>query len=94
MGHRHAERVARACDGYTGVLDKPEPEDDLIAPWRDWPRAALTDSEVGPLRVRIVSLPNLPPTGDVVDWFEAGHTADELRDLIETTPVWSAGRWA
>jgi hypothetical protein len=37
--------------------------------------------------IRVVDLPNLPAKGDVSDWLAAGHTADELRDLIRATPA-------
>ncbi|KVX10615.1 hypothetical protein WL01_22530 [Burkholderia ubonensis] len=39
--------------------------------------------------VRVLALPNLPHKGDVSDWLEAGHGADELRALAEraTMPV-------
>ena len=38
--------------------------------------------------VRILRLPGLPPKGDVSDWLDAGHTADELHTLIEAAPIW------
>jgi hypothetical protein len=31
--------------------------------------------------VRIVALPDLPPKGDVCDWLDAGHTAEELSNI-------------
>lgn len=39
--------------------------------------------------VRVLTLPNLPHKGDVSDWLEAGHGADELRAMAEraTMPV-------
>jgi twinkle protein len=37
--------------------------------------------------VRIVEIPNLPPKGDVSDFFDAGGTADQLRELIEAKPL-------
>lgn len=39
--------------------------------------------------VRVLALPNLPHKGDVSDWLEAGHGADELRAMAEraTMPV-------
>jgi len=43
---------------------------------------AASLKEVG-ARVRVLDLPGLPPKGDVVDWAEAGGTAEQLRDLIE-----------
>lgn len=33
--------------------------------------------------VRVLTLPNLPPKGDVSDWLDAGHTPDELLALAE-----------
>jgi hypothetical protein len=35
--------------------------------------------------VRIVKLPDLPKKGDVTDWLGAGHTADELKAIIQRT---------
>lgn len=31
----------------------------------------------------ILNLPGLPIKGDISDWFDAGNTADQLRDLVE-----------
>ena len=36
--------------------------------------------------VRILMLPNLPPKGDVSDWFAAGGTAEELERLARDAP--------
>jgi putative DNA primase/helicase len=33
--------------------------------------------------VRVLRLPNLPPKGDVSDWLDAGHAADELSALAD-----------
>src|SRR5438128_923988 len=41
------------------------------------PRACWTDCQ--PLTGKIVSLPGLAAGQDVIDWIDAGHTADELR---------------
>ena len=35
--------------------------------------------------VKVVRLPDLPEKGDVSDWFMAGHTKDELKQLAEST---------
>lgn len=40
--------------------------------------------------VRVVDLPGLPPKGDIVDWFAAGHAVAELEELAAKTPVWSS----
>ncbi|HEX7956344.1 MAG TPA: AAA family ATPase, partial [Pyrinomonadaceae bacterium] len=36
--------------------------------------------------VRVLSLPNLPPKGDVSDWLDAGGVVDELLVLAEAAP--------
>ncbi len=38
--------------------------------------------------VKIVTLPNLPPKGDVSNWLSAGGTKEELLALVEATPEW------
>lgn len=42
-------------------------------------------------QVRLIRLPGLPEKGDLSDWLDQGHTADELAELIEQTPDWSPG---
>lgn len=37
--------------------------------------------------IRLVRFPNVPPKGDLYDWIKAGGTADDLRQIIEVTPV-------
>jgi len=37
--------------------------------------------------VKIIRLPGLPEKGDVSDWMTAGHTREELLQLIEQTPA-------
>lgn len=39
--------------------------------------------------VLIISLPDLPPKGDVSDFFDAGGTADDLMDLVQRGEPWS-----
>lgn len=41
------------------------------------------------MQVKVINLPGLPSKGDVVDFFDAGHTASELRLLVDNTPVWT-----
>lgn len=41
-------------------------------------------------RVRILTLPDLPAKGDVFDWLEAGHGAQELAALAEAAPDYDA----
>ena len=38
--------------------------------------------------VKVVTLPDLAPKGDVYDWLQAGHTHVELDALIVAAPVW------
>lgn len=37
--------------------------------------------------VKIVRLPDLPPKGDVSDWLNAGHSKNELTEIVEATPI-------
>ena len=39
--------------------------------------------------VRYLELPGLPEHGDVSDWFDQGHTADELLELARKCPEWN-----
>ncbi len=39
------------------------------------------------LSVRIVHFKDVPNKGDVSDWIEAGHAADDLRALVDAAPV-------
>ncbi len=38
--------------------------------------------------VKILELPNLPKGGDVSNWFEAGGTLEELKNLVKNTVEW------
>lgn len=40
--------------------------------------------------VKVLELPGLRPKGDVSDWIEAGGTAERLRELVDTTPLWTS----
>lgn len=39
--------------------------------------------------VTVLSLPDLPPKGDVSDWLDAGHTAADLQELADATALWT-----
>jgi hypothetical protein len=39
------------------------------------------------LAVKIVRLPGLPPKGDVSDWLDAGHTREELVQVVKEAPI-------
>ena len=91
-GLKHAHRVVRACHGFRPDFAELsiEPE----APWAEWPSAEPGDDEVQPLRAKLLELPDIPHRADVYDWLEAGHTADELRTLVEAAPALDAIRQA
>jgi hypothetical protein len=38
--------------------------------------------------VKVISLPSLPPRGDVSDWLDAGHTVDELSAFCNAVLDW------
>ena len=42
--------------------------------------------------VKVVELPDLPQKGDVSDWLDAGHTADELQVFCEAVDEWQPQR--
>ena len=80
IGRQHATRVVQACHGYQPSSLRPSAA--AIEPWASWPCAEMTDPEVQPLRAAVLELVDLPYHGDICDWFDRGHTADELRSLI------------
>ncbi len=41
--------------------------------------------------IKLIDLPGLPPGGDVADFLEAGHTGDELLEIVASTPPWTPG---
>lgn len=47
--------------------------------------ASLSDAAA---TIKMPELQGLPPKGDVSDWLEAGHTGEELKQLIHATPAW------
>lgn len=38
--------------------------------------------------VKVINLPGLDQHGDVSDWLSAGHTIQELLDIVEAAPTW------
>ena len=38
------------------------------------------------IRVKLTHLAGLPPKGDVSEWFDDGHTAEELKKIIDDAP--------
>ncbi|HAH86004.1 MAG TPA: hypothetical protein DCL60_01375 [Armatimonadetes bacterium] len=41
--------------------------------------------------IQIAELPGLPQKGDITDWLEAGHTREELIELVSSSPLWTPG---
>lgn len=39
--------------------------------------------------VRIVHFDDVPKKGDISNWIEGGHTADDLRARVDATPLWT-----
>ena len=81
QGREHAQRVVQACHGFRPTFREfsCEPE----KPWSTWPCAEPEDDEVQPLRAKLLALEGIPHRGDVCDWLDAGHTVDELNNLIQ-----------
>ena len=44
------------------------------------------------MSAKILTLSGLPYNADVVDWLDAGGTADELRRRIQAAPIWFPGQ--
>ena len=42
--------------------------------------------------VKVLTLRGVPEKGDVSDWLNAGHSADELRKLAEAAPGWEPAK--
>jgi putative DNA primase/helicase len=73
---------------YTAALEGADvvvlPDND--DPGRDHAAKVAAALQGKAKRVVVLELPNLPPKGDVSDWFAAGGTADELWRLVEAAP--------
>ncbi len=82
-GREHAMRVVQACHGYRPALVVPDTTEE---PWGEWPNATLEDPEVQPMRAKLLTLDDLPHTGDICDWLDPGHSVEELTELIRTAP--------
>ena len=87
-GRAHAHRVAKSLFMYRPPLETLSTDPNPEPPWCDWPCAEPDDPEVAPLQVKLVELPDLQHGGDVVNWLDAGHSADDLRELLDATPIW------
>jgi len=63
----------------------------VVLPDNDAPGLAHADAVAASLHgvaaasLKVVTLPGLPPKGDVSDWLAAGHTIDEMHALVAAT---------
>ena len=78
---------------YTQQLKAAAVEHVVILPDNDDPGRAHADMiaascHAAGLKVKVVTLPDLPLKGDVSDWLDAGHTKDELIALVKATPLY------
>ena len=76
-------------DGYSQHLANA---DVVIVPDNDEPGEGHCKAVVKSLagvsaKVRVLRLPGLPPKGDAFDWIQAGGTAEQLGQLVETDAV-------
>ena len=60
-------------------------------PGRDHAKSVAQSCHAAGLVVKILTLPNLPPKGDIVDFLDAGGTLEQLNALVAATPVWMPG---
>ena len=90
-GAQHALRVAAVSFKVRDELCAPAVTQS--ADTNDWPDAFRDDPAVGPLRVKLLRLVGLPPGTDIVDWLDQGHSAADLKRMIEFTPLdaWQRG---
>jgi hypothetical protein len=66
----------------------------VILPDHDAPGAAhaadvAASCYAAGIKVKVVTLPGLPAKGDVCDWFDAGHTRDDLIALVRSTELYA-----
>ena len=68
--------------GIKNVAILPDNDD----PGRQYAEDAALACHAAGLQVKVVTLPGLPPKGDVVDFLEAGGTKADLRQAIQDAP--------
>lgn len=67
---------------------------DNDAPGRDHAAEVKAGLEAHGCEVTVVELPGIPEKGDITDWLDAGHAADDLRRMVdETHPSAHQGPW-
>jgi hypothetical protein len=80
-----AEKFSRGFVQYFGDRDVVLLPDNDAAGRRHVRQVAAILEPVA-ASIRILELSGLPPKGDIINWLEAGGTADQLRELIEAAP--------
>jgi putative DNA primase/helicase len=73
-----------SCLAGAKVAILPDNDD----PGRDHAARVATSLHGVASSVRVITLSGLPDKGDVFDWFEQGHAADELKATIESAAEW------
>lgn len=79
-------------DEWTTQLQAAGVKQVVVLPDNDPPGEAqalrvVTACQSAKMKVKIVRLEGLPEKGDVTDWLNAGHTADELREIVKGLPL-------
>lgn len=82
----HTEQLKEA--GVTSVVILPDND----PPGEEHGNAVAHSCMKAGLSVKLVALPELPPKGDVCDFFDKGHTIEDLRALVDATPEWVESR--
>jgi hypothetical protein len=62
---------------------------DNDAPGQDHGQQVAGDLHGTAKGIKVLTLPNLPHKGDVLDWLVAGHNAGELKSLVAKTAAWA-----
>jgi hypothetical protein len=66
---------------------RTHPDGSPVLPGQDHARAVAAKLAPVAAKITVIEFPELPPKGDVVDFFESGKTADDLYERVHNTPV-------
>ena len=79
---------------YIGACVVILPDND--EPGRKYAETVVQDLVKVAKSVKVVHLPDLPEGGDLTDWMDAGHTAEEFFEMVEAAPFFDlaeTGPW-